>query len=128
MQAACPAWRLWIDDEGELLGCLLTGVIGEPHGEGVRPGRIGVPASWLLASRGPTVVCRVVSLLTDDVWLIMPPSPFEYQGRDVARRGLTLLFGRGLRYRLVATRANGQPAFGVYVHEPGAPAACTRPA
>jgi RNA polymerase sigma-70 factor (TIGR02960 family) len=63
-------------------------------------------------------VDAVVSLLTDDVWLIMPPSPFEYQGRDVARRGLTLLFGRGLRYRLVATRANGQPAFGVYVHDP----------
>jgi len=32
-------------------------------------------------------VDAVVSLLTDDVWLIMPPSPFEYQGRDVARRG-----------------------------------------
>jgi RNA polymerase sigma-70 factor (ECF subfamily) len=63
-------------------------------------------------------VDAVVSLLTDDVWLIMPPSPFEYQGRDVARRGLTLLFGRGLRYRLVVTRANGQPAFGVYVHDP----------
>lgn len=63
-------------------------------------------------------VDAVVSLLTDDVWLIMPPSPFEYQGRAVARRGLTLLFGRGLRYRLVATRANGQPAFGVYVHDP----------
>jgi len=25
----------------------------------------------------------VISLLTDDVWLTMPPVPFEYQGRDV---------------------------------------------
>jgi RNA polymerase sigma-70 factor (TIGR02960 family) len=60
----------------------------------------------------------VVSLLAEDVWLRMPPAPFEYQGREVAGRGLFLLFGRGLRYRLVATRANGQPAFGIYVSDP----------
>ena len=46
----------------------------------------------------------------------MPPAPFEYQGREVAG-ALSLLFGRGLRYRLVATRANGQPAFGIYVQD-----------
>jgi RNA polymerase sigma-70 factor (TIGR02960 family) len=60
----------------------------------------------------------IISLLTEDVWLTMPPAPFEYQGREVAGRALALLFGRGLRYRLVATRANGQPAFGIYVHDP----------
>jgi hypothetical protein len=60
----------------------------------------------------------IVSLLAEDVWVRMPPAPFEYQGREVAVRGLSLLFGRGLRYRLVATRANGQPAFGLYVHGP----------
>jgi RNA polymerase sigma-70 factor (ECF subfamily) len=48
----------------------------------------------------------------------MPPAPFEYHGREVARRGLSLLFGAGFRYRLVATRANGQPAFGMYVRDP----------
>ena len=63
-------------------------------------------------------VNAVISLLTEDVWLTMPPVPFEYQGRDVAGRALSLLFGRGLRYRLVATRANGQPAFGIYVNDP----------
>ncbi|MGH3417794.1 MAG: nuclear transport factor 2 family protein, partial [Actinocrinis sp.] len=62
----------------------------------------------------------IISLLTDDVWLTMPPAPFEYQGRDVAARALALLFGRGMRYRLIATRANGQPAFGIYVHDPNA--------
>jgi RNA polymerase sigma-70 factor (TIGR02960 family) len=62
-------------------------------------------------------VNAIISLLTDDVWLTMPPAPFEYQGREVAGRALTLLFGRGLRYRLVATRANGQPAFGLYVND-----------
>jgi RNA polymerase sigma-70 factor (ECF subfamily) len=60
----------------------------------------------------------IISLLTEDVWLTMPPAPFDYQGREVAGRALALLFGRGLRYRLVATRANGQPAFGIYVHDP----------
>jgi RNA polymerase sigma-70 factor (TIGR02960 family) len=63
-------------------------------------------------------VNAIISLLTEDVWLTMPPVPFEYQGRDVAGRALSLLFGRGLRYRLVATRANGQPAFGLYVNDP----------
>jgi len=63
-------------------------------------------------------VKAIISLLTEDVWLTMPPVPFEYQGREVAGRALNLLFGRGLRYRLVATRANGQPAFGLYVNDP----------
>lgn len=60
----------------------------------------------------------VIALMTDDVWMTMPPAPFEYQGREVAAHALNLLFGRGTRYRLVATRANGQPAFGIYVPDP----------
>ena len=63
-------------------------------------------------------VASIVSLLAEDVWVRMPPAPFEYQGREVAERGLSLLFGRGLRYQLVPTRANGQPAFGLYVRDP----------
>jgi RNA polymerase sigma-70 factor (TIGR02960 family) len=60
----------------------------------------------------------VVALLTDDAWLTMPPEPYEYQGptaigaflRDRAlRRGSPLL---------VPTRANTQPAFGVYFPTP----------
>ena len=60
----------------------------------------------------------VIGLMTDDVWMTMPPAPFEYQGREVAARALRMLFGRGLRYRLVPTRANGQPAFGIYMPDP----------
>jgi RNA polymerase sigma-70 factor (ECF subfamily) len=60
----------------------------------------------------------VISLMTHDVWMTMPPAPFQYQGREVAAHALRLLFGRGIRYRLVATRANGQPAFGIYVPDP----------
>jgi RNA polymerase sigma factor (sigma-70 family) len=61
---------------------------------------------------------QIVDLLTQDVWLSMPPVPLVYQGRDIAARALSIVFGRGRSYRLVATRANGQPAFGVYVRDP----------
>ena len=63
----------------------------------------------------------IVALLTEDAWLTMPPLPLEYQGRELAARFLTLAFRRRRQYRLVATRANGQPAFGVYVRDPHAP-------
>jgi RNA polymerase sigma-70 factor (TIGR02960 family) len=62
----------------------------------------------------------IVALLTEDVWLAMPPVPFEYQGRDVAAHALSIVFGAGRAHRLVQTRANGQPAFGVYVRDPHA--------
>ena len=62
----------------------------------------------------------IVALLTEDAWLTMPPVPLEYQGRELAARFFTLVFRQGRRYRLIATRANGQPAFGVYVRDPHA--------
>ena len=60
----------------------------------------------------------LVALLTDDVFVSMPPMPFEYEGRDVAARFCAILFGAGRRFDLVPTRANGQPAFGVYLRAP----------
>ena len=63
----------------------------------------------------------LVGLLTDDVWVRMPPVPLEYQGRELAEQFFAAVaFHRGRVFRLVETRANGQPAFGVYVREPGA--------
>jgi RNA polymerase sigma-70 factor (TIGR02960 family) len=56
----------------------------------------------------------VVALLTDDVFLSMPPMPFEYEGRDAVARFFPSIFGSGRR-ELVPTRANGQPAFGAYL-------------
>jgi RNA polymerase sigma-70 factor (TIGR02960 family) len=72
--------------------------------------------------RGDTA--GVVSLLTDDAWLTMPPEPYEYQGgaanpriqRDTEVR-------RGASLRLMPTRANGQPAFGCYLPDAQAPIA-----
>ena len=60
----------------------------------------------------------LVTLLTDDVFISMPPMPFEYEGRDVVARFCAILFGAGRRFDLVPTRANGQPAFGVYLRAP----------
>jgi RNA polymerase sigma-70 factor (ECF subfamily) len=60
----------------------------------------------------------LVALLTDDVFMSMPPMPFEYQGREVVARFCAGLFGAGRRFDLVPTRANGQPAFGAYLRAP----------
>ena len=60
----------------------------------------------------------LVALLTDDVFIAMPPMPFEYQGRDAAARFSAALFGAGRRFDLVPARANGQPAFGAYLRAP----------
>jgi RNA polymerase sigma-70 factor (ECF subfamily) len=60
----------------------------------------------------------LVSLLTDDVFVSMPPMPLEYDGRDVVARFCASIFGSGRRFDLVPTRANGQPAFGAYLRAP----------
>ena len=60
----------------------------------------------------------LVALLTDDVFIAMPPMPFEYEGRDLVARFCASLFDSGRRFDLVPTRANGQPAFGVYLRAP----------
>jgi RNA polymerase sigma-70 factor (TIGR02960 family) len=63
-------------------------------------------------------VDALVALLTDDVFMSMPPMPFEYEGRDVVARFCASIFRAGRRFDLVATRANGQPAFGAYLRAP----------
>jgi RNA polymerase sigma-70 factor (TIGR02960 family) len=60
----------------------------------------------------------LVTLLTDDVFVSMPPMPFEYQGRDVVTRFCASIFHADRRFDLIPTRANGQPAFGAYVRAP----------
>ena len=64
----------------------------------------------------------VVALLTDDAWFTMPPITLEFQGPEAIAGFLRDISGwRGPRhYRLVETRANGQPAFGCYLQDPQA--------
>lgn len=62
-------------------------------------------------------VDAVVALLTDDVFISMPPMPFEYDGLAAAAAFChAILDGRS--FELVPTRANGQPAFGTYLVAP----------
>ena len=60
----------------------------------------------------------LVNLLTDDVFMSMPPIPLEYLGRDPVASFCASLFAAGRKVHLVPTRANGQPAFGAYVSTP----------
>jgi RNA polymerase sigma-70 factor (ECF subfamily) len=62
-----------------------------------------------------TDVDAMVALLTDDVFISMPPIPHEYEGRELAFRFCANIFRGGRRFDLVPTRANGQPAFGAYL-------------
>lgn len=59
---------------------------------------------------------RVVALLSDDAWLSMPPAPHEYHGISAITDFLRVSMGYpgNRRTVLVPTRANNQPAFGVY--------------
>jgi RNA polymerase sigma-70 factor (ECF subfamily) len=60
----------------------------------------------------------LVALLTDDVFISMPPLPFEYEGREPVSRFFANIFGSGRKFDLMPTRANGQPALGAYVRDP----------
>jgi RNA polymerase sigma-70 factor (TIGR02960 family) len=60
----------------------------------------------------------LVALLTDDVFVSMPPMPLEYEGRDIVARFFSGIIGSGRRFDLVRTRANRQPALGAYLRAP----------
>jgi RNA polymerase sigma-70 factor (ECF subfamily) len=88
------------------------------------PPASGSPAEDALVARFVTAyeaadLDAVVALLTDDVFLSMPPMPLEYEGRELVARFSGRIFGAGRRFDLVPTRANGQPAFGTYLRGPG---------
>jgi RNA polymerase sigma-70 factor (ECF subfamily) len=62
-----------------------------------------------------------VALLREDAWFTMPPFPAWFQGRAAIAMVLsTSIFTSGRQRRLLPTRANGSPAFGLYQREAGA--------
>jgi RNA polymerase sigma-70 factor (ECF subfamily) len=64
-------------------------------------------------------VDELVALLAEDVLLAMPPIPLLYQGRALVAEFLqAFVFAPGNNFRLVPVRANGQPAFGIYLRGP----------
>jgi RNA polymerase sigma-70 factor (TIGR02960 family) len=58
-------------------------------------------------------VGAVVALLTADARLTMPPQPFEYHGREAICDFLSAVVPAD-GFHLLATRANGRPAFAFY--------------
>ena len=70
-------------------------------------------------------VATVVALLSDDAILTMPPAPLVYEGGDAIGRFLSTVpaAGRLDQFKLLATRANGQPAFACYLRDPHTPIA-----
>jgi RNA polymerase sigma-70 factor (TIGR02960 family) len=87
-------------------------------------GDAGIAAERRIAARLTDALERadldgLISLLAADVRVSMPPAMLEYRGVESARRlYAAATFRPGRRYRVVATRANGQPAFGVYLADP----------
>jgi RNA polymerase sigma-70 factor (TIGR02960 family) len=73
--------------------------------------------SKFVAAYESSDLASLVALLTDDVFISMPPLPFEYEGREPASRFFASVFGSGRQFELVATRANGQPAIAAYVRD-----------
>jgi RNA polymerase sigma-70 factor, ECF subfamily len=60
---------------------------------------------------------QVLSLLAEDVRLAMPPEPIEFRGRGAVGEFFKSFLSWGQKVKLVATRANGQPAFGYYLFD-----------
>jgi RNA polymerase sigma-70 factor (TIGR02960 family) len=65
----------------------------------------------------------VVALLSRGARMTMPPEPMQYVGPAEIHRFLSTVPAHGDlgRFKLVATRANGQPAFGCYLRMPDGP-------
>ena len=89
----------------------------EPPPRPGSPAEAAVVAKFVDAWEGADLDA-LVALLTVDVFVSMPPLPLEYEGLDVAGRLFASIFRAGRRFDLVPTRANGQPAFGAYLHGP----------
>ncbi|TDD87946.1 sigma-70 family RNA polymerase sigma factor [Actinomadura darangshiensis] len=74
-----------------------------------------------IASFEAADVDGLVSLLTDDAVLEMPPVPLWYLGRDDYGRFMARIFAtRGGDWRTARTAANGQPALAAYRMSDGA--------
>jgi RNA polymerase sigma-70 factor (ECF subfamily) len=88
-----------------------------------RPPTPGSPDEQALLDRFVTAfteldVDALLALMTDDIWVRMPPLPFEYRGTEAVHRFFGVI--RSLLGRIdhvVPVRANGQPAWGKYTRD-----------
>jgi RNA polymerase sigma-70 factor (TIGR02960 family) len=97
---------------------------GRDHTHAPRSPRERDIASRFVEAFEAADVERLVDLLTDDALLTMPPEPLEYQGHAAIAEFYQSRTWWGVQAgTLVPTRANGQPAFGYYLHDVHAPVA-----
>jgi RNA polymerase sigma-70 factor (TIGR02960 family) len=92
-----------------------------------RPPAAGSPEEIALVKRFITAyeredIAEIIALLTKNATLTIPPLPFIFRGHRKIGDFLASVFGTR-RFKLVPTRANGQPAFGCYLRDPTAPIA-----
>ncbi len=99
---------------------------------GTRPG--STSTSTKLASKEADLLARYVrawqdrdldgfvGLLKDDARYAMPPWREWYRGRQAIGRFFGMVWPRYGEFRLLETRANGQPAFALYTRSPEEPA------
>lgn len=59
-------------------------------------------------------IAALTGTLREDALLQMPPFPQWFLGREPIGAFLATIFARGASYRFTRTRANGQPALGLY--------------
>jgi hypothetical protein len=103
-----------------------TGSTGSGTGSRRPAGQPDTAAEHRLVARFTSALERadldaLIDLLVTDVRLSMPPAMLEYRGIESAQRILAAVsFRPGRTYRAVPTRANGQPAFGLYLADPHA--------
>jgi RNA polymerase sigma-70 factor (ECF subfamily) len=101
-----------------------TGITGSGAGSR-RPARLPGAENRLVARLTDALeradLDALIELLVTDVRLSMPPVMLEYRGIESAQRIFAaVIFRPGCTYRVVPTRANGQPAFGLYLADPRA--------
>jgi RNA polymerase sigma-70 factor (TIGR02960 family) len=63
-------------------------------------------------------VDAMVDLMSDYVWLKMPPAPFEYHGREAAREFLSAVAAQRQPTALLVPMANAHLAWGIYRSDP----------
>jgi Sigma-70, region 4 len=83
-------------------------VIGDPPPAPASAAEEAVTARFVSAY-GAADLDALLDLLTDDVFMSMPPIPLEYEGRDALAGFCVAIFAAGRRLELVRTptRANG---------------------
>jgi RNA polymerase sigma-70 factor (ECF subfamily) len=88
---------------------------GEPPPAAGSPAEQALVAKFVRAYTSADIDA-LLALLTDDIYLSMPPIPLEYHGYADVANFYAAVLRPDWTYDFVPTRANGQPALAAYLH------------